>query len=379
MAQQTSQAKKVSRSQETSTCDENISDTLDYCLVCHIFYLIQFDVICNLVLNRHTATWNSIYFKSEFISTSTNVTERSVHEKSIFLSLGEHRIVDSAFRNNIHQAISYTSVTDESIVRPSLAIERNKIIDTSTFASNVSQKSAISINIQDNSFTLANNFISGNLLGGIEARLGRSDGISFERSLIYGNTFIGNANGTILVQKRTDGKTNFSAVYVMDNIFESNLGSGSTIKLSEVQSEIFNNFFYNNTGIHTIQYNFSSRFPRGQKCESNTFYLNKGLDQNNGATIVSNGPMEYHSNNFKNPSNPYEFSSTRQIQTIYRYRYGLDRQSDPIDATLNWWGVEESTSVASRIYAEKDDWFWAVVEYIPFHKFPQGNFFSSKY
>lgn len=294
------------------------------------------------------------------------------------MSVGEHRISNSVFSNNIHQAINYTSVTDESHRRPTFTIERSQIIDTATSASNASQKSAISLDIQDNSFTLANNFISGNLLGGIQARLGRSGGTSFPRSLIYGNTFSGNVNGTILAQKRTDIETNFSSVYVTDNSFENNLGNGSTIKLFEVQSEIFNNFFYNNTGMHTIQYNFSSRWPRGQKCESNTFYLNKGLGQNDGVTILSNGPMEYHNNNFKNPSNLYEFSSTRQVVSIYSYWYGSVRKSDPIDATRNWWGVEEGSSVASRIYAEKDDWKWAAVEYIPFHKLPQGNMFSSK-
>ena len=184
--------------------------------------------------------------------------------------------------------------------------------------------------------------------------------------------------GQYLYKKRTDIETNFSSVYITHNIFESNLGNGSTIKLSEVQGEIFNNFFYNNTGMHTMQYNFSSRWPRGQKCVSNTFYLNKGLGQRDGVTIVSNGPMEYHSNNFKNPSNLYEFSSTRQIVSIYSYWFGSVRKSDPIDATLNWWGVEEGSSVASRIYSEKDDWKWAAVEYIPFHKLPQGNLFSSK-
>ena len=297
---------------------------------------------------------------------------------TISVSVGEHRISNSVFSNNIHQAINYTSVADESHRRPNFTTERSKIIDTATYASNVSQKSAISLDIQDNSFTLANNFISGNLLGGIQATLGRSDGTSFPRSLIYGNTFSANVNGTILVQKRTDIETYFSSVYITDNIFESNLGDSSSIKLAEVQSDIFNNFFYNNTGMHTMQYNFSSRRPRGQKCESNTFYLNKGPGENDGVTIESNGPMKYHSNNFYNPSNLYEFSSTRQIWSIYSYLYGSVRKSAPIDATRNWWGVEEGSSVASLIYDEKDDWKWAAVEYIPFHKLPQGNLFSSK-
>ena len=39
---------------KTSKCDKNISDTL-----CATFlFLPHFDVICDLLLNRRTATWN---------------------------------------------------------------------------------------------------------------------------------------------------------------------------------------------------------------------------------------------------------------------------------------------------------------------------------
>ena len=44
-----------SRSQRTSKCGKNISDTLG----CATFlFLPHFDVICDLLLNRRTATWN---------------------------------------------------------------------------------------------------------------------------------------------------------------------------------------------------------------------------------------------------------------------------------------------------------------------------------
>ncbi|XP_078343106.1 protein bark beetle-like isoform X1 [Oculina patagonica] len=248
---------------------------------------------------------------------------------------GEHRISNSVFSDNILQAISYTSVADGSDKRPSFTIERCKITDTATSATNVSQKSAISLDIQDNKFTLANNFISGNRFGGIQARLGQSDGTSFQKSFIYGNTFSGNANGTILVEGRTGSRSCF--VSTVDNIFESNLGNGSTVKLFEVQSEIINNFIYNNSGLFTLEYDFSSDLHKEQKCELNTFYLNKGLGQNYRATVLSNGPMVYHRNNFKNPSNLYEFISTTQAV------------SKPIDAAQNWWGVKGDALVASRI------------------------------
>ena len=46
------------RSQKTSKCGKNISDTLGYRLVCHFFVLTTFWRHCDLLLNRRTATWN---------------------------------------------------------------------------------------------------------------------------------------------------------------------------------------------------------------------------------------------------------------------------------------------------------------------------------
>ena len=43
------------RSQKTSKCGENISDTLGYATY---LFLPHFDVICDLLLNRRTAIWN---------------------------------------------------------------------------------------------------------------------------------------------------------------------------------------------------------------------------------------------------------------------------------------------------------------------------------
>ena len=46
------------RSQRTSKCGKNTSDTLG-CASCATFlFLPHFDVICDLLLNRRTATWN---------------------------------------------------------------------------------------------------------------------------------------------------------------------------------------------------------------------------------------------------------------------------------------------------------------------------------
>ena len=46
------------RSQRTSKCGKNISDTLGYASCATFLFLPHFDVICDLLLNRRTATWN---------------------------------------------------------------------------------------------------------------------------------------------------------------------------------------------------------------------------------------------------------------------------------------------------------------------------------
>ena len=46
------------RSQRMSKCGKNISDTLD-CASCATFlFLLHFDIICDLLLNRRMAAWN---------------------------------------------------------------------------------------------------------------------------------------------------------------------------------------------------------------------------------------------------------------------------------------------------------------------------------
>ena len=46
------------RSQKTSKCGKNISDTLGYASCATFLFLTHFDVICDLLMNRRTATWN---------------------------------------------------------------------------------------------------------------------------------------------------------------------------------------------------------------------------------------------------------------------------------------------------------------------------------
>ena len=64
------------RSQRTSKCGKNISDTLG-CASCATFlFLPHFDVICDLLLNRRAATWNPTSFPGSLFSASIVVEKR---------------------------------------------------------------------------------------------------------------------------------------------------------------------------------------------------------------------------------------------------------------------------------------------------------------
>ena len=61
------------RSQRTSKCGKNISDTLGCASYAIFLFLPYFDVICDLLLNRRTTTWNL------FVKYSTRVHGMIVH------------------------------------------------------------------------------------------------------------------------------------------------------------------------------------------------------------------------------------------------------------------------------------------------------------
>ena len=58
------------RSQKTPKCGKNVSDTLGYASCATFLFLPHFGVICDLLLNRRTVTWN--LFVQYYTSSSAN-------------------------------------------------------------------------------------------------------------------------------------------------------------------------------------------------------------------------------------------------------------------------------------------------------------------
>ena len=86
------------RSQKTSKCGKDISDTLSYASCATFLFLPHFDVICDLWLNRRTATWNLFVEWMELRSWSSTQEVRVVLDYRLvgFLRLFRARLQEIA-------------------------------------------------------------------------------------------------------------------------------------------------------------------------------------------------------------------------------------------------------------------------------------------
>ncbi|XP_068733406.1 protein bark beetle-like isoform X1 [Montipora capricornis] len=271
----------------------------------------------------------------------------------------DHRISNSVFRGHFPIAITYISKAFQSR-QNSISIERCKIVNSYV---------AIFIDIRDSDFTLAHNLISGNYRLSFAATLRVSQGTVSSKGLIYRNTITGNNNG-IMVKQEERSKGDPAFLYILENAFENNnyyyhwsQFQGRLLKLFNIPCWIKNNVFFNNSNFIVIESTFQGPFFKGQQCEMNTFYLNRGLGQSFGScTVLSDGQMSYHWNNFKNPAFLYEFCATNA--------------TDKIHAEMNWWGVDQESELALRILDREDFDYLSTVIYKPFQKLPPKEILS---
>ena len=63
------------RSQKMSKCGKNISDALACGSCATSLFLLHFDVICDLLMNKRTATWNLYIVFSHVVSSFANCLE----------------------------------------------------------------------------------------------------------------------------------------------------------------------------------------------------------------------------------------------------------------------------------------------------------------
>ena len=89
------------RSQKTSKCGKNISDTLGSASCATYLFLPHFDVICDLLPNRRTATWNLFvkYITRYFSSLSSFLRASEVLRTAHFVSnIACFKVADNEIR-----------------------------------------------------------------------------------------------------------------------------------------------------------------------------------------------------------------------------------------------------------------------------------------
>ena len=105
-------------SQRTSKCGENISVTLG-CASCATFlFLPHFDVICDLLLNRRTATWN--LFVKELIDwgrTFSGFRRLENCGKKGFLKWEDSQLESSHCWDHIHSKVNIKGASNRPLKR----------------------------------------------------------------------------------------------------------------------------------------------------------------------------------------------------------------------------------------------------------------------
>lgn len=275
--------------------------------------------------------------------------------------------------NNEEHGIWYNSTS-----RKPLSLKRNKFLKNgnSKIVKNSVLSGAVYAEMKDKHFLFANNHIAGNTIGGIYVQTENSEGHSIEGrnskkgSWIYGNTFVQNGKEALHLVSNKDLP---AVVYIKENHFSSNYGKGfgnskhSIVKMKDVATQIEGNFFFNNSGLVIMEYEFSNENYKGQHCTNNTFFLNTGTAIGYGATIRTNGPIQYHGNSMKNPNNLYELDTTTSAVT------------DPVNATMNWFGFGLKPTVKSRLRDKDISNRLPKVLFEPFVKIQPRNILSREY
>ncbi|XP_048576746.1 uncharacterized protein LOC5510655 isoform X3 [Nematostella vectensis] len=274
-----------------------------------------------------------------------------------------HELLNSELTNHREHGILYESTT--SVTRRA-SIHRCTIIGNGE-SDTQEASGGVAGDTVDMTVSLTNNYITGNPGGGVHLKIKTSEGKRKTGSLIYGNTLLENEKEAVFLE--SSNLESLGNVGLRDNVFGSNAGTGfqnaqhSTLKILNVATSIHGNLFYNNSGLFTMEYTFSDKKVR-QKCENNHFFLNYGTANDYGATIRTNGPLEYHGNSLKNPYNLYELDTT------------LSAVSDPVNATRNWFGFGLKPTVESRIRDNEDDYRLPLVLFEPFNRIQPRNRFS---
>ncbi|KAI8487025.1 hypothetical protein Bbelb_352850 [Branchiostoma belcheri] len=205
----------------------------------------------------------------------------------------------------------------------------------------------------DSNISVRNNYMANNFMACLSLDLTNQKGGNIT---VLNNIFFRNTAGTSLMVTGASSSSTQQPIFIDNNVFSSNdVGSNeNVIKFENVDGQLSNNVFVNNSGQHVVTWEGRSKTDSLQRCENNLFYDNIALTPGKKYTLVVSGrDVQLHGNVLINPANDAE------LATSDRTRYY------PVNATLNWWGFNSTSDISSRIIDKNDRWDWAEAHFQP--------------
>ncbi|XP_019614636.1 PREDICTED: protein bark beetle-like [Branchiostoma belcheri] len=231
-------------------------------------------------------------------------------------------------------------------------IQRNMFMHNQP-RNNDNKQAVISCCPMDSYIGLRNNYIANNLMTSLSLDLTNQKGGNIT---VLGNRFFRNSGKSTIIVTGDSFSTTQQPILIDRNVFYSNdVGSnGNVVKFENVDGQLSNNVFFNNSGKHVVTWEGRSRTNSLQRCENNLFYDNIGLTPGEKHTLIVSGrDVQLHDNVLTNPANDAELATPN----ITGY--------DSVNATLNWWGFNSTSDISSRIRDKNDRGDWAEVHFQP--------------
>ncbi|CAH1231914.1 TNXB [Branchiostoma lanceolatum] len=269
-------------------------------------------------------------------------------------------------------------ILGEVTVGPTKYIIENNMVDNTTgTVINVSEMNGAVIDIQRNMFlrnqprtddneqavvssvpidsyiSVRNNYMANNLMKCLSIDLTNQKAGNIT---VLDNHFLSNTYKSAIMVTGDSYSTTQQPILMDSNVFSSNnVGfTESIVKLENVDGQLDNNVFFNNSGKHVVSWEGRSRSTSEQMCENNLFYDNIGQTPGEKYTVVVSGrDVQLHGNVLTNPANDAELATPNRAGNF------------TVNATLNWWGFNSASAISSRIRDGNDREYWAEARFEP--------------
>ncbi|KAF2901827.1 hypothetical protein ILUMI_04359, partial [Ignelater luminosus] len=274
----------------------------------------------------------------------------------------QHNISYSIVSKNREGGLLYVSAGE---VNPIVTIERNQFKNNceKLYGNFSTCKGAVDMDIQNTQTVyFRNNLVQSNQ-GGLLIKSDSRGSATSLKGWIHNNLFVNNSNlPALYVEGRKSSP--YQEVTIYRNYFTRNVARyENNIVLRQVVSNFTHNYVKRNIGLQNLEVSgFDKvRLPIYQTTTHNGFYHNYAVHVDSRSTIVAGTAGQHYVDNiFWNPDNDYEMITVNRSFTLEVWK-------TKIDAANNYWGVNTTLAVRSRIRDQTDDPRLLEVVYTPYY------------